>query len=134
MVVIVIIGILLMIILPNMVRSKYQAQWTACSEQEHNLAIALESYSTQWGTYPTSLSVLTSTTGAAYIGTIPSCPSNGQSYISGYQVASSTGSTTSFDTYTVSCPGSHYLVLGDVSQGFPQYTPSKGLMQFDLTH
>ena len=135
MVVICIIGILLSILLPNMVRSKWQAQWTSCCQNEQNLAIACESYNTQEGTYPTNLNVLpVSSPGTPYIGVVPTCPSNGLSYTLGYGVASSTGSLNVYDSFTISCPGSHYVVLANVVVGFPQYTPSKGLNEYDSTH
>lgn len=130
MVVICIIGILLLIVLPNMVHSKYQAQWTACGEYQQTLAAALESYNASEGTYPSTLQVLT-TTSAPYINAIPSCPSNNAVYSYEPGVSTSSGS---ISNYTLSCSGSHYLVLSGVSQGFPQYNPQIGLLLFNATH
>ena len=123
MIVILIIGLLLMILLPNLARSRYQAQWSACVQYERTLAAALESYHAQEGFYPESFNPLM--TGEKYINSIPACPSNGVSYAVGYQVASGR------DNFTMSCAGAHYQVLPEVMQGFPQYNPAGGLRQWD---
>lgn len=133
MIVILIIGILLIIVLPNMVRSKYQAQWNACGQYERTLAAAVESYNAQEGSYPSVLSALTSSS-PVYITLIPTCPSNGVSYQSTYLPGHASGSAATFDMFTIYCPGSHFLVLTEVQQGFPQYNPQRGLLQFDVNH
>lgn len=126
MIVIAIIGILMAVLLPSMARGKYQAHWSSCSSNERNLAAALESYRVQSGGYPSSLSLLTASN-PKFISLLPNCPSNGVGYSNGYEIGASSGSSSTYDTFTISCQGAHSLVLDSVSQGFPQYSPTKGL-------
>ena len=126
MIVILIIGLLLSILLPNLVYSKYQAQWTACGQYERTIAAALESYHAQEGSYPANLAQLTATS-PVYINILPTCPSNGASYASTYVPGQTSSGSLVYDAYTLSCPGTHYLQIRGVQQGFPQYTPSNGL-------
>lgn len=125
MIVIVIISLLLIILLPNLARSRYQSQWSACVQYERNVAAALESYHAGEGFYPTDLNVLS---GSKYLNSVPTCPSNGTSYASGYEVASSHGN------FTLSCKGTHFRVMEMVTQGFPQYNAGTGLRQYDASH
>lgn len=125
MIVILIIGLLLMILLPNLARSRYQAQWSACVQYQRTLAAALESYHAQEGFYPVDFAPLL--TGEKYINQIPTCPSNGSSYNLGYTVAAN------HDNFTIACAGAHYQVLPEVTQGYPQYNPGLGTRQWDST-
>jgi hypothetical protein len=100
-------------------------------QYERNLVAALESYNAQNGTYPQSLNSLVNAQ-PTYINSIPSCPSNGVSYSSGYIPGAMNANL--ITDYTITCPGTHNLVLGFVTQGFPQYTPSRGLLEYDATH
>ena len=119
MVVIVIIGILLNFLIPVMVKSRYLAQLSACEHNERNIATALESYRTDSaGAYPETISVLTTNQN---ISGLPVCPVNKENY--GYE-RSSEG-----QNYTMFCTAKHYLVINNVNQGFPQYTPGKGLSE-----
>lgn len=133
MIVIAIIGILTAVMIPNMVKSKYQAQWTSCAGYERNIAAALENYQAQYGSYPSALSALV-VVNPPYMNFIPTCPSNGTSYSSSYQPANSTSSTSVYDHFTIYCPGAHYIVLSTVQRGYPQYNPERGSLQYDSTH
>jgi len=133
MIVILIMGILLVILLPKMVNTKYQSQWSACVQYERNLAAALESYNAQNNSYPDTLSRLTSAA-PVFITAVPKCPSNGVSYGGAYTPTLAAGTTSTFDTYTLFCPGVHFLVMTTVLQGYPQYNPARGMLQYDSTH
>lgn len=128
MIVILIIGLLISILIPNLIHSKYQAQWSACIQYERNLAAALESYHAQEKAYPTGLTVLT-TTSPPFIQTIPTCPSDGASY--GYTV---TALSDPNDSYTIFCrSNAHSAGLTFVSAGYPQYNAEIGLRQKNST-
>ena len=123
MVVIAILGILLAIMVPALVRTKYQAHLAGCEHNQRALASAMENYHTEFHVYP-----VTGTLGQAYPlfsgGFIRNvnvqCPSN----LAAYTVETSPAG----DDYTVTCPGLHYLVLSTIQQHYPQYTPSSGLI------
>ena len=124
MIVILIIGLLITMLLPNLIHSKYQTQWSACVQYERNLAASLESYHAQEKAYPTTMDVL-SQTNPAYIQTIPKCPSDGASY--GYVVTPLAAAT---DGYTIYCQSAaHPAGLSFVSAGYPQYNAEIGIRQ-----
>jgi len=120
MLVIAIIGILFTLLVPNIIRAKYQGHLSSCQNNLRNLAVGLENYRTdQIGRYPESLDVLFN---SRYISMHPLCPSNGTDY--GYYKSSAE------DTYTIFCHGVHHIVLHQVVEepNYPQYTPSTGMM------
>jgi len=118
MVVIVIIGILLALLLPNLVRSKHQGQLASCEHALRALASAMENYNAQNKRYPESLDRLTQ---ANYVQKVV-CPTNQSEY--GLDV------TAEGKDYTLYCNGIHSVVLGDiVSEGFPQYSGAAGLFR-----
>ena len=119
MIVITIIGVLAAILLPNLARTKYLAQLSACESQLRNLAAALENYSTDYkGFYPdNSLDVLFS---QKYMNK-PVCPSNRSEY--GYTCDNSQG----VHRYTIWCNGWHHTVVDAVEEGYPQYQNDTGL-------
>jgi len=128
MIVLLIIGLLTVILLPNLIRGKYQSQWSACVQYQRNLAAALENYNAQEKSYPAALSRLTETE-PKFINAIPSCPSDGEQYLNRYEAANTKLLGGTFDMYTISCPGVHHAVLPIISQGFPQYNAETGLRQ-----
>ena len=87
MIVIAIIAILAAILIPNFIRARAEAQYSACESNIKNIATALNMYSTDWnGSYPT-VSGDTSDQGLttysftpSYMQTIPSCPSDSSQY------------------------------------------------------
>ncbi len=84
MIVIAIIAILAAILIPNFIRAREEAQYSACESNLKNIATALNMYSTDWnGSYPTvsasGLYTLTSFT-PTYMQTVPSCPTDGSQY------------------------------------------------------
>ncbi len=118
MVVIVILGILLALLLPNLVRSKHQGQLASCEHSLRAMASAMENYNAQNKRYPESLERLTK---ANYVQQVV-CPTNRSEY--GLVV------TSEGKDYTLFCKGIHHLVLGDiVSEGFPQYSGAAGLFR-----
>ncbi len=133
MIVILIIGILSTIILPHMVKGRYQAQFTSCQFNVRALASALENYHTDKNTYPRDetewKSIFQSTDGnPPYISPEPRCPSN-NSYYS--YTPDPDGEYTGKDAihdYLLQCNGIHHLIIKAVKQGFPQYRPAIGLM------
>lgn len=119
MIVVAILGLIMAIILPRMVRARYRAQYSACMMNERSLAVALENYKTAepGHFYPTDLSLIYT---LKYISVDRlTCPSNGQGYETSYEVDNNVGG------YTITCPGIHYIVLG-VGQGFPKYNNASG--------
>jgi len=133
MIVILIIGLLMAIILPNLTKSKYQTQWSACVQYERNLAAALESYNAQEKTYPPTLSYLT-TGHPVFINAVPKCPTlSGPSdptydYAPGYSTTDAQANGR-YDVFTITCPGSHDVFLPHVTHGYPQYSPTIGIRQ-----
>jgi type II secretory pathway pseudopilin PulG len=118
MVVIVIIGILLALLLPNLVRSKHQGQLASCEHSLRAIASAMENYNAQNKCYPDSLEKLMKTN---YVQQV-FCPSNHSNY--GLEL------TAEGKDYTLFCKGIHHLVLGDVvAEGFPQYSGAAGLFR-----
>jgi competence protein ComGC len=133
MIVMLIIGLLSMIMLPNIVKGKYQTQWSACVQYERNLAAALESYQAQEKSYPANLEALTNRH-PVFINSIPKCPSDGSSsYSTSYAAGNTDSSGSGFDNFTISCPGRHNAVLPFVLPGYPQYNAEIGLRQQDPT-
>lgn len=116
MVVIVVIAILLALLLPNLVKSKYQGQLASCEHNERAIASAMENYATQYRRYPTDLDPIFTEKFVQVV----LCPSNRTGY--GYQV------DTEGKSYTAFCQGIHHLVLPEaVASGYPQYNPASGL-------
>ena len=113
MVVICILGILFAILVPNLIRARFNAYHAGCMDNQHALQIAMESYQVDQHLYPATLSQLT---GGGYISAMPICPSEPNSdYQTYYEVSPD------WKYYTISCPGIHYLQLqGTVRQYFPQ--------------
>lgn len=99
MIVIAIIGILATIILPSMVRSRHQARLSACKTNLRNIAIALQSYSTNdpANNYPTAAMGLSVLQTQGYINTnIPTCPEGNITYA--YEGNANTNYTISHST------------------------------------
>ena len=116
MIVIVIVGILMALLLPNLVRSRLQGQLSACEHGERAIASAMENYAAQYRRYPADLDKLFDNN---YVQRMQ-CPSNLASY--GLLV------DTEGRTYTLFCNGIHHVVLPEVvDAGYPQYSPSSGL-------
>lgn len=121
MIVITIIAIIMTIVLPNMVRSRHNAILVSCQANERSLAGGMESYTAQFGRYPSQLSLLyPDFTKRSW------CPTNRSDY------------TLSVDTegkhYTLSCNGIHHLSVPRVAQGYPQYSPNGGALEKPATH
>ena len=119
MVVIAIIGILAAILLPTLLRVRFQAYHTACVQNERNIGTALEMYSLEFEQlYPPDLETLISVTGnggSPYIQHIPECPSARISYTTSYTVSDDSAG------YLLECPGLHELQLvGRVQDLYPQ--------------
>ncbi len=115
MVVIVIIGILFSVMLPNMIRARHHAQLSSCKQGIHNVATAMEQYHTYYNKYPDSLEVLYKNN---FIQPY-ACPSNQAGY--GLQVDAAQ------KAYTIYCNGIHHLIFGDqVGPGYPQWSGVSG--------
>jgi prepilin-type N-terminal cleavage/methylation domain-containing protein len=115
MIVIAIIGILAAILVPVMIRARFQAYHSACLQGVRNIASALELYSIEsQNLYPTNLDSLAQGS-RPFLPSVGECPSNGISYSTSY--------TSSDDnkSYTLQCPGIHELQLpGVVEDTYPQ--------------
>lgn len=121
MIVIAIISILMLIITPNMVRSRNVAKYSSCKSNLRSLAAAMESYAVDNnGCYPESLSGLQ----PSYIQVLPGCPVTGKAddYIAGYEVVRKPA-----NAYTIICSGNNHASAG-MPPGFPQYSATQGLV------
>jgi prepilin-type N-terminal cleavage/methylation domain-containing protein len=117
MIVITIIGILSTIILPHMIRSRYNAQLTACQVNIRHLATAILTYETQYKRYPDTLNDLKTTD---VLQALPICPSDHKVYV--YQVDDKRSN------FTVYCGGNlHDILLPQVDAGHPLYSPASGM-------
>ena len=89
MIVIAIIAILAAILIPNFIRAREEAQYSACESNEKNIATALNMYSTDWnGNYPdlgaTGVTLNTSfgySFTPTYMQTFPTCPTDDSNYL-----------------------------------------------------
>jgi prepilin-type N-terminal cleavage/methylation domain-containing protein len=118
MIVIAIIAILAAILIPNFIRAREEAQYSACESNEKNIATAVSMYSTDYnGDYPdlgaagSAFNTLSEMT-PSYLQNFPSCPTNGAQY--NYYESTSNGqgftidqggSTNVHGTPTPSLPG-----------------------------
>ena len=115
MIIIVIASVLMALLLPRLALSRARAVHTSCVSNERLIGAALQSYANDnKGVFPTSLDQLL-VGNPAPMGKMPACPSNGVSYLAGYQVNNAAG------YYTVVCTGVHNLQGIDVKAGYPQY-------------
>ncbi len=87
MIVIAIIAILAAILIPNFIRAREEAQYSACESNEKNIATAVSMYSTDYnGDYPdlgangVSFNTLSEMT-PSYLQNFPSCPTNSAQYL-----------------------------------------------------
>ncbi|MDQ7822906.1 MAG: prepilin-type N-terminal cleavage/methylation domain-containing protein [Candidatus Eremiobacteraeota bacterium] len=120
MLVMAIIGLLISIILPQIMKAKYTTHFNACQQNQRNLAAALEVY---WvdnkSKYPDdSLEPI-------YAGNYTKkhhCPANPGIPDYGYT------SDNSEKAYTLWCLGRHLSGAGLIPQGYPQYTNSRGMI------
>lgn len=123
MIVICIIGILASIILPHMVKGRYQAQFTSCQANLRNLASALEIYHTDKDKYPAKGNFRDELFkgSPSYMHPEPTCPSNAAAY--GYEVDDN-----DYHNFTINCKGIHHIIIKTIPPGYPQYAPSAGMM------
>jgi prepilin-type N-terminal cleavage/methylation domain-containing protein len=117
MIVISIIAVLSAIMIPNFIRARSTAKFSACQENFHTLATGLEEYANENGSkYPNALAVVV----PSYTKVIPTCPAAASdTYSSGYAVTSNP------DQYTLVCVGQYH---GGIGVNYPQYTNSSGLI------
>jgi len=123
MVVIAIIGVLLAILVPALVRTKYQAHLSGCEHNERAVASAMENYHTEHHVYPPTgtLNPAYNLFSGGFIRNVNlSCPSNLQPY--------TIETNADGDNYTLTCHGMHHLVLQTIQANFPQYNPASGLL------
>lgn len=127
MVVITIIGILAVITLPTFARARYQAQLSACMQNERNLAAALETYSASDTGHvypdPSGGSLPNVLVTGGFLNKLPSCPAAAGSQY-GYEVNAER------TVYTVSCGGApnYHTVLG-YAAGFPKWSNRSGTIE-----
>lgn len=121
MIVLTIMGMLASIMIPQIMKAKYQAHYAVCQQNLQNLGTALEIYRTDnGGRYPDTyyLFVLWQ----KQYSERPVCPTDPEKKDYGYD-------TNIPDTnYTLYCKGVHLVGGGMLPNGFPQYSPSCGLI------
>lgn len=119
MIVIVIIGILAAIMIPNFIKSKYRAHLASCQTNERNIVSAIELYRNDNLVYPSGGLLMGGHPifsdnyigGQAFV-----CPSNYSNY----------GLEVSGLAFTLYCNGIHHLAL-PVAPNYPQYTNYAGM-------
>lgn len=119
MIVIVIIGILAALLIPNFIKAKYKAHLASCQSNERTIVTACELYRTDHDVYPPGGVIAPGhpVFDQAFINPdAVVCPSNQSQY--SLDVVN--------DNFTLSCNGIHHLAL-PVSPGYPQYTPTQGM-------
>ena len=126
MIVIAILSILMMIMIPNMIRSRDQAKLSSCQANLRNIAAALENYATEnGGRYPEDLETLCPKEDASkrFMKSVPLCPVTGtkETYIKGYTMV-----VTPDDSYTVCCSGENHAILG-IPANYPSQNAASGL-------
>lgn len=118
MIVMMIIGVLAGLLLPNLMRARFKAFHAGCISNEKNIATALESYAADNnGLYPPTLNTLSAgPLNQRFIAALPTCPSNGLAYDPSYTVDNATGNP----GYTLACPGIHSFQLDYIRPNYPQ--------------
>ncbi len=120
MVAMTIIGIMLAVILPQMLKSKYQAHYASCTGNERNIAAALENY---WiendHKYPDNIQILYD----SGFGKKMICPANPTKTNYGY-LANNVEKA-----YTIWCSTRHLNAAGLIPEGYPEYDNTQGLIQ-----
>lgn len=117
MIVILIVGIIVSIMLPNIKRAYYRSKLAACQSNLRNIATLLQIYIGENGKYPDKLTDLS----PDYIRTLPTCPqAEKNSYTDGYQAASNP------DNFTIQCQGNNHSQIG-LDENQPRYNLNTGL-------
>jgi prepilin-type N-terminal cleavage/methylation domain-containing protein len=118
LVVLVIIGLLAAILLPNYATSRATAQYSACKSNLKNIGTAFEMYATDnSGSYPYLASLVV----PRYIAVFPTCPAAG---VANYNVRTA---GTLPDAFTIVCLGSKHQLV-NVGSNYPQYIVGQGVI------
>lgn len=119
MIVIAIISILASILVPNFLRAREQAMYTACIANTKTLATALEMYATDHNSrYPKAGSI--SKLIPSYLKSLPLCPASGiETYSPSYK------SRATPDKFTFYCSGDNHEGAG-IPPNYPQYISDAG--------
>lgn len=119
MIIIVIVGLLMSIAIPLLVKARYYSHLTSCIHNLKTIAKAMENYRNDHrGMYPLHIDNLVD---QSYIYRNPKCPSNGCDY--SYKV------NRNRSTFTITCQGWHYRMIENVPKGFPQYHVPAGVIE-----
>lgn len=124
MIVLTIMGILAAVLIPQMMKVKYQANLSACMQNQRNLGIALELYRTENAQlYPEDSKFDVLWTNQKYTNRVV-CPTDPTRTDYGYNA-------NNIDVkYTIFCSGTHLIGSGTVlPNGYPQYTPHGGTIR-----
>ncbi|MEW6277131.1 MAG: hypothetical protein AB1758_00810 [Candidatus Eremiobacterota bacterium] len=93
------------------------ARLTACKQNLHAIAAALELYSGDHGGYPPELSRLT----PRYLKSIPACPAAGKdTYSTGYSCRQG---------FSFSCRGLNHARVGITAADYPRFHPRHGVVE-----
>ncbi len=115
-----VVGLLAAILVPNFIRARARGQLTSCKSNLKNIATALEMYSTDnIGRYPRTLIEIT----PKYLKVLPNCPSCGrEAYSSSYRSAQGP------DAYTLYCASGGHRA-SNTPDGYPQYSSYQGILE-----
>lgn len=113
----VVIGPLLAILVPNLIRARNQSPYSSCIGNLHHIERALDMYADDnHGVFPTSLTALV----PSYLKRLPACPVAGSdTYSAGYEQQSGL-----HPAFTVMCKGEWHR--GVLPPDFPQVTSGQG--------
>ncbi len=119
--VLIIIGLLVALLLPNMWYARASGRLVACSQNLKNIAIGLQTYANDNDQcYPRTLASLT----PRYLETLPSCPAakGTDSYSGSY-----TAATAPLPNFTIFCSGAYHVGIEGISPDQPAYSLQLGL-------
>lgn len=120
LIVIMVIGLLAAIIIPNFLHARNSTKFAACSQNLKNMAVALQAYANDnEQIYPSVLGDLT----PHYLEALPTCPSTrkSDSYVAGYLKSDLPS------TYTVYCKGRWHVDADGAPEDRPMYVFELGL-------
>ncbi|MCL5036363.1 MAG: type II secretion system GspH family protein [Chloroflexi bacterium] len=119
MIIIVVIGLLVSIVLPLLVKARYHSNFASCIFNLNSYGKSLDLYRSDHGSfYPGKLEELVE---KRYLPGLKKCPSNSSEYL--YEANADRSK------FTIVCQGWHYRVLDNIPKGYPQYYLPNGLVE-----
>lgn len=110
-------------------KERIRGQLSACKSNVHNMGIAMEMYSVDWGwRYPVGLNKKSKLT-PNYLRTIPLCPAAGRdTYVVQTGPGAEGNTRLAREYYIIACRGSHHRGLG-VPTNYPKRSSTVGVLE-----